>query len=77
MTPSIADHPPILPQNVILCSMIACVGAVLGVRQQSQHLCHQPQSSCAHTWLPDGLGFPIVLAKFTLLRNYTFFYNEF
>ena len=22
-------------------------------------------------------GFPIVLAKFTLLRNYTFFYNEF
>jgi hypothetical protein len=23
------------------------------------------------------LGFPIVLAKFTLLRNYTFFHNEF
>jgi hypothetical protein len=22
-------------------------------------------------------GFPIVLAKFTLLRNYTFFHNEF
>ena len=23
------------------------------------------------------IGFPIVLAKFTLLRNYTFFHNEF
>jgi hypothetical protein len=25
----------------------------------------------------EVLGFPIVLAKFTLLRNYTFCHNEF
>jgi hypothetical protein len=34
---------------------------------------------CCHTQMPTTvlLGFPIVLAKFTLLRNYTFFHKEF
>jgi hypothetical protein len=27
---------------------------------------HQPQSSRAYTWLPDGLGFPLALLFFGL-----------